>query len=136
MKKDNKDHFFRGMDEVERFEKIIALDEFAKAVARHEGQLGKEYLMDYSYVTKGQSALYKAFPKRFDRKWLYLFYPRVENGKNFFVLARKPLNNPEEEGNLLDLFNIQRESRKNFQNKPFECLKQLNFTVMSKGRQR
>ena len=125
MKKEDKDHFFRGMDEVERFDKMITLSEFAISVARHEGQIGKEYLMDHSYVTQGRSALYKAFPRRLNRKWLYLFYPRSENGKSFFVLARKPLNNVEEEGDLFDLIEIRSQARRTFKNNPFGCLEKL-----------
>lgn len=125
MNRNDKDHFFRGMDEVERFEKIITLSEFARSVARHEGKIGEEYLMDHSYVTHGESALYKAFPKRFGRKWLYLFYPRVENGKHFFVLARKPLNNPEEEGDLLDIIDAKIRGRREFKHSPFAILAKL-----------
>jgi hypothetical protein len=113
--KEDQDHFFRGMNDVRRFDQEISLQEFRQVIARIEGT--QSYMVSASYVTTGKSALFKATVDRKGKPWFYLFVPRSQNGIKFYMLTRKPLSR-DDEGSIIDLWKVQEESKVDFCNTP------------------
>jgi hypothetical protein len=116
----DRDHFFRGMDEVRRFSEQINLEEFRRAVASVEGHKRYVWRVDARYVTNlYATALYSATVTRRDgRQWLYLFVPKSESGTSFFAIIRKPLADQRDEGSIIDLWNLQDQVKEGFKNNP------------------